>query len=39
MIDDIAGTFTVDFLRAHPGELERMDPLRLDISRDGVIER
>jgi len=39
MIDDLAGTFTVDFLRAHPGELERMDPLRLDISRDGVIER
>jgi hypothetical protein len=26
-------------LRAHPGELARMDPLRLDISRYGVIER
>ena len=39
MIDDIAGTFTADYLRAHPGELARMDPLRLDISRDGVIER
>ena len=39
MIDDLAGTFTADYLRAHPGELARMDPLRLDISRDGVIER
>ena len=39
MIDDLAGTFTADYLRAHPGELTRMDPLRLDISRDGVIER
>jgi len=39
MIDDLAGTFTSDYLRTHPDELERMDPLRLDISRDGVIER
>lgn len=39
MIDDLAGAFTADYLRAHPGELARMDPLRLDISRDGVIER
>jgi N-acetylglutamate synthase-like GNAT family acetyltransferase len=39
MIDDLAGTFTADYLRAHPGELARMDPLRLDISRDGVIDR
>jgi N-acetylglutamate synthase-like GNAT family acetyltransferase len=39
MIDDLAGTFTSDYLRAHPAELARMDPLRLDISRDGVIER
>ena len=39
LIDDLAGTFTVDCLRAHPGELARMDPLRLDISRYGVIER
>jgi N-acetylglutamate synthase-like GNAT family acetyltransferase len=39
MIDDLAGTFTADYLRAHPGELAWMDPLRLDISRDGVIER
>jgi len=39
MIDDLAGTFTADYLRAHPDELARMDPLRLDISRDGVIER
>jgi N-acetylglutamate synthase-like GNAT family acetyltransferase len=39
MIDDLADTFTADYLRAHPGELARMDPLRLDISRDGVIER
>ena len=39
MIDDLAGTFTSDYLRAHPDELARMDPLRLDISRDGVIER
>ncbi len=39
MIDDLAGTLTADYLRAHPGELARMDPLRLDISRDGVIER
>ncbi len=39
MIDDLAGTFSADYLRAHPGELARMDPLRLDISREGVIER
>lgn len=39
MIDDLAGTFTADYLRAHPNELARMDPLRLDISRDGIIER
>jgi N-acetylglutamate synthase-like GNAT family acetyltransferase len=39
MIDDLAATFTIDYLRAHPGELARMEPLRLDISRDGVIER
>ena len=39
MIDDLAGTFTADYLRAHPGELARIDPLRLDISRVGVIER
>jgi N-acetylglutamate synthase-like GNAT family acetyltransferase len=39
MIDDLAGTFTADYLRAHPEELLRIDPLRLDISRDGVIER
>ena len=39
MIDDLAGTFTVEYLRAHPDELARMDPVRLDISRDGVIER
>ena len=39
MIDDLAGTFTADYLRAHPGELARIDPLRLDISRYGVIER
>jgi N-acetylglutamate synthase-like GNAT family acetyltransferase len=39
MIDDLAGTFTADYLRTHPGELPRIDPLRLDISRDGVIER
>jgi GNAT superfamily N-acetyltransferase len=39
MIDDLAGTFTAEYLRLHPDELARMDPLRLDISRDGVIER
>lgn len=39
MIDDLAGTFTAEYLRVHPDELARMDPLRLDISRDGVIER
>ena len=39
MIDDLAGTFTNDYLRVHPDELARTDPLRLDISRDGVIER
>ena len=39
MIDDLAGTFTADYLRAHSEELLRIDPLRLDISRDGVIER
>ena len=39
MMDDLTGTFTADYLRAHPAELARIDPLRLDISRDGVIER
>jgi len=39
MIDDLAGTFTADYLRAHQDKLARMDPIRLDISRDGVIER
>jgi N-acetylglutamate synthase-like GNAT family acetyltransferase len=39
LIDDLAGTFTDEYLRAHPVELARMDPLRLDISRYGVIER
>jgi N-acetylglutamate synthase-like GNAT family acetyltransferase len=39
MIADLAGTFTADYLLAYPGELARMDPLLLDISRDGVIER
>lgn len=39
LIDDLAGAFTADYLRAHPDELARMDPLRLDISRDGVIDR
>jgi N-acetylglutamate synthase-like GNAT family acetyltransferase len=39
MIDDLAGTFTAEYLRARPGELARIDPLLLDISRDGVIER
>jgi N-acetylglutamate synthase-like GNAT family acetyltransferase len=39
MIDDLAGTFTADYLRAHPEALRRIDPLRLDISHDGVIER
>lgn len=39
LIDDLAGTFTAEYLRVHPDELARIDPLRLDISRDGVIER
>ena len=39
MIDDLAGTFTSDYLRAHPDDLLRVDALRLDISRDGIIER
>jgi N-acetylglutamate synthase-like GNAT family acetyltransferase len=39
MIDDLAGSFTAGYLDTHPGELARIDPLRLDISRDGVIER
>jgi N-acetylglutamate synthase-like GNAT family acetyltransferase len=39
MIDDLAGTFTADYLRAHPDELAQIDSLWLDISRDGVIER
>jgi hypothetical protein len=39
MIDDLAGTFTSDYLLTHPDALARTDPLRLDISRDGVIER
>jgi len=39
LIDDLAGTFTTEYLRSHPERLLRIDPLRLDISRDGVIER
>jgi N-acetylglutamate synthase-like GNAT family acetyltransferase len=39
MIEDLAGTFTAGYLQAHLDELARMDPVRLDISRDGVIER
>jgi N-acetylglutamate synthase-like GNAT family acetyltransferase len=39
MVEDLAGTFTAEYLRAHAGEFARLDSLRLDISRDGVIER
>ena len=39
MIEDLAGTFTAGYLRARPEALMRIDSLRLDISRDGVIER
>jgi GNAT superfamily N-acetyltransferase len=39
MIEDLEGTFTASYLRAHPERLARIDALRLDISRDGVIER
>lgn len=39
MIDDLAGTFTGDCFRARPDELAGLGALRLDISRDGVIER
>jgi N-acetylglutamate synthase-like GNAT family acetyltransferase len=39
MIEDLEGTFTASYLRDHPERLARIDALRLDISRDGVIER
>ncbi|MGH7933666.1 MAG: GNAT family N-acetyltransferase [Candidatus Binataceae bacterium] len=39
VIDSLTGTFTVDYLRARPGDLIRRSPLCLDISRDGLIER
>lgn len=39
MLDDLAGTFTADHWRARAAELARIIPLRLDISRDGLIER
>jgi N-acetylglutamate synthase-like GNAT family acetyltransferase len=39
LIDDLTGTFIADYLEAHPEELARLATLRLDISRDGMIER
>jgi N-acetylglutamate synthase-like GNAT family acetyltransferase len=39
MVEDLDGTFTAGYLRAHPEQLARIDALGLDISRDGVIER
>ena len=39
MIEDLEGTFTASYLRAHPERLARIDALRLDISRDGLVER
>jgi N-acetylglutamate synthase-like GNAT family acetyltransferase len=39
LMEDLEGTFTGDYLRAHPAQLARIDALLLDTSRDGVIER
>lgn len=39
MIDDLAGTFIAGYLSAHPEAAARLVTMRLDISRDGVIER
>lgn len=39
LIAALAGTFMVDYLRAHPDELARHRTLALDIANDGVIVR
>ena len=39
MIDDLAGTYVAGYLDSHHDELARTVTMRLDISRDGVIER
>lgn len=39
LLQALAGTFMADYLRQHPGEMERLRTLSLDISSDGVIHR
>jgi N-acetylglutamate synthase-like GNAT family acetyltransferase len=39
MLNDLAGTAVANYLRARPDELARVTAQRLDISRDGIIER
>lgn len=39
MLDDLAGTFIAGYLSAHPETAARLVTVRLDISRDGVIDR
>jgi hypothetical protein len=39
MLDDLAGTAFADYLLALPGRAVQLVALRLDISRDGIIER
>lgn len=39
MVDNLAGTFIAGYLSAHPDAAAKLVTMRLDISRDGVIER
>jgi N-acetylglutamate synthase-like GNAT family acetyltransferase len=39
VIESLAGTRLGDYMRAHQEELAALEMLRLDISRDGIIER
>jgi N-acetylglutamate synthase-like GNAT family acetyltransferase len=39
MLEDIPGTFIADYFGSHPEAFARLVTMRLDISRDGVIER
>lgn len=38
-IEELAGTFLADYLRAHPDEASLCSAGRLDISKDGIINR
>jgi N-acetylglutamate synthase-like GNAT family acetyltransferase len=39
MIDDLAGTFIAGYIGSRPEAFAQLAAMRLDISRDGVIER